>query len=141
MFSHFFIVRFEAPLNRTGVKTIDSWRISSELFATKDLWWCASFSASLFNLPQGLVPTPRTQVVIRLSPLLFLGIGVVDWLKAEFEAVDNSYYGVFYTDDLTDESRAELIQSDSAEVNSLGKDAIENGLETTLKNEATFRVC
>lgn len=32
-----------------------------------------------------------------------IGVEAVDWLQAEYEAIDNSNYGLFHYDDLTDE--------------------------------------
>lgn len=66
----------------------------------------------------------------------------VDWLQAEYEAIDNSNYGLFHYDDLTDEARAALLSSgeNSAEVESVGREAIENGVQKTLEEQANTRL-
>lgn len=66
----------------------------------------------------------------------------VDWLQAEYESRDNSNHGLFHYDDLTDEARAELLQDANAkeEVDSIGREAIENGVEKTLAKEAETRL-
>ncbi|MES1922106.1 hypothetical protein MHBO_003621 [Bonamia ostreae] len=69
--------------------------------------------------------------------------GIVEAIKAEFDATDNSDYGAYYFDHLTDKARNEILSDHSRhseEAKSIGPDLIRKGVRTTLQNDIKQKI-